>query len=52
MGALTHAPRHSTSDNVNLPSFVVSPTSIFNFDLMQFRISSEPRSQQGVVVQT
>lgn len=29
-GALTQAPRHSTSDMVNIPSFVVSPTPIPN----------------------
>ena len=50
IGAWTQAPRHSTSDKVNNLSFVVSPTLIPKFSLMAFKISSDPRSQQGVVV--
>lgn len=52
MGALTQAPRHSTSDNVKHPSLVVSPTFMSSFDLIVSSISSEPRSQHGVVVHT
>lgn len=52
MGALTQAPKHSTSDNVKRLSLVVSPTLIFNFSLIAFIIESEFLSQQGVVVQT
>ena len=51
MGALTQAPRHSTSDRVNILSLVVSPTPTPRACLQAVRISSEPRSQHGVVVQ-
>ena len=40
-----------TSDRVKRLSFVVPPTSILRFSLIALRISSDPRSQQGVVVQ-
>lgn len=52
MGALTQAPKHSTSDIVNNPSDVVCPTSIPNLSTIVFKISSEPLNQQGVVVHT
>jgi hypothetical protein len=52
MGALTQAPKHSTSESVNNLSFVVSPTPMPRVALQAATISSDPLSQQGVVVHT
>ncbi len=53
MGALLHAPWHSTSTTVNFPSSVVSPGCMPPRWLHTvLRISVEPRSIHGVVVQT
>ena len=52
IGALTQAPRHSTSTRVKRPSGVewpgVTPSSLEMVSTM----ASEPQSLQGVVVQT
>ena len=53
MGAFTQAPRHSTWLSVNIPSALVSCQPLIPVTLRQVAsISSEPRSQHGVVVQT
>ena len=51
IGALTQAPRHSTSTRVNRPSGVVSPMPMPSLFSQAATTSSEPRSQHGVVVQ-
>jgi hypothetical protein len=51
IGALTQAPRHSTSVSVNSRSGVVSPMPMPSFFSQACTTSSEPRSQHGVVVQ-
>src|SRR6185437_8220915 len=50
IGALTQAPRHSTSNRVNFLSGVVSPMPMPSFFLQVATIASDPRSQHGVVV--
>ena len=53
MGALLHAPWHSTSMTVNLPSLVVSPGLMPpRWEQTVSRMSYAPRSMQGVVVHT
>jgi hypothetical protein len=54
MGALLHAPRHSTSTRVNLPSGVVWPGAIWSLSSSVWRIEVEPQppSMHGVVVQS
>lgn len=52
IGALTQAPRHSTSEIVNILSLDVSPTLMPIVFLQASSTSSEPRSQHGVVVHT
>ena len=51
MGALTQAPRHSTSSIVNRPFLVVWLKSMPNLSRQALTTASLPRSQQGVVVQ-
>lgn len=51
-GALTQAPRHSTSEIVNLLSFEVQLFLVSNFCSKIYIIFSEPRKRQGVVPQT
>src|SRR6267142_2042627 len=43
-GAFPHAPRHSNSTSVNLPSEVVSPTSITSFCRIRSVIALDPHS--------
>jgi len=52
MGALTQAPRHSTSATVKSPSEVECPGVIPSSFVIVSTMSSEPQSLQGVVVQT
>ena len=52
IGALTQAPRHSTSSQEKSPSAETWPGSWWMRFLQTSRISSAPRSTQGVVPQT
>ena len=52
MGALTQAPRHSTSKRVNMWSGVVSPFLMPRWSQMVCLISSEPHAMHGVVPQS
>ena len=51
IGAFTHAPKHSTSVNVNKPSFVVSPFLIPKWLSIFYITFSAPLTIQGVVPQ-
>lgn len=51
-GPLTQAPRHSTSEIVNLKSFEVQLFSVSNSYSKIYIIFSEPRRRQGLVPQT
>ena len=48
----TLAPRHSTSEMVNILSLVISPGPIPMLAFTASMISSEPLNQQGVVLHT
>lgn len=52
MGALLHAPRHSTSTSVNFPSAVVWPgaTPSLSSSVLRIEVDPHPPSMQGVVV--
>lgn len=52
IGALTHAPRHSTSVSVKKPSAVDSPHLIPRWASIAARISYAPQTMQGVVAQS